>query len=103
MNTLNASTNTSPFQLHIGCSPRIIPPLQRPSTDETTKDQRARLLLMQLQYDVMEAQDSLLAAKALQATQVNKHRSAELTLAIGDKVMLSTRHRRRDYTSGNSH
>lgn len=97
MNTLNASTNTSPFQLHIGRSPRIIPPLQRPSTDETTEDQRARLLLTQLQYDVMEAQDSLLAAKASQATQVNKHRSAELTLATGDKVMLSTRHRRREY------
>lgn len=38
-----------------------------------------------------------LAAKASQATQVNKHRVPELSLRIGDKVMLSTKHRRREY------
>ncbi|KAG2741810.1 hypothetical protein P692DRAFT_201657763, partial [Suillus brevipes Sb2] len=97
MNTLNASTGTSPFQLHIGRSPRIIPPLERGIVDDDSESQRARVLLTQLQYDVMEAQDSLLAAKAAQATQVNKHRTPELTLNVGDKVMLSTKHRRRDY------
>jgi hypothetical protein len=45
----------------------------------------------------MEAQDNLLAAKASQATQVNKHRSPALDLHVGDKVMLSTKHRRCEY------
>ena len=29
MNSVNASTGFSPFQLHIGCSPRTLPPLSR--------------------------------------------------------------------------
>jgi hypothetical protein len=52
---------------------------------------------MQLQYNVMEAQDGLLAAKAPQATQVTKHRMPKLLLNVGDKVMLSTKHRCRKY------
>lgn len=101
MNSINASTGTSPFQLHLGRSPRIIPPLARPTPNDEPEDQRARTLMTQLEHDVMEAQDNLLAAKASQATQVNKHRSPELDLRVGDKVMLSTKHRRRDYMQKN--
>lgn len=97
MNSINASTGTSPFQLHLGHSPRIIPPLERPPPNDDPEEHRARSLITQLEHDVMEAQDNLLAAKASQATQVNKHRVPELSLRIGDKVMLSTKHRRREY------
>ncbi|KAG2737969.1 hypothetical protein P692DRAFT_201670893, partial [Suillus brevipes Sb2] len=98
MNTVNASTGFSPFQLHIGRSPRMLPPLV-PSTGlpEETEDVRARALLSQLSNDVLEAQDNLLAAKAAQATNVNKHRAPSLTLQVGDRVMLATKHRRREY------
>jgi hypothetical protein len=41
MNSLNTSTGTSPFQLHIGRSPRIIPPLQHSIIDDNPDDQRA--------------------------------------------------------------
>lgn len=65
--------------------------------DDVTEDIRARGLISRLEDDVMEAQDNLLAAKASQAAQVNKHRAPELVLKAGDKVLLSTKHRRRDY------
>lgn len=98
MNTVNASTGMSPFQLHLGRNPRIIPPLtQQPAAEGVPEDKRARALISQLELDVMEAQDNLLAAKATQATQANKHRTPEHTLEVGDKVMLSTKHRRREY------
>ncbi|KAG2737910.1 hypothetical protein P692DRAFT_201667950, partial [Suillus brevipes Sb2] len=97
MNSINASTNTSPFQLHLGRTPRTIPPLERAPSNDAPEDERARALITQLAHDVMEAQDNLLAAKASQATQVNKHRTPEMSLNVGDKVMLSTKNRRRDY------
>jgi hypothetical protein len=45
----------------------------------------------------MEAQDNLLAAKAAQATSVNKHCSTFPPLHIGNRVMLATKHRRGEY------
>jgi hypothetical protein len=46
---------------------------------------------------MMEAQDSLLAAKVSQAMQVNKHCAPKLLLNVGDKVMLSTKYRHCEY------
>jgi hypothetical protein len=106
MNTVNASTGFSPFQLHLGRSPRMLPPLVTTETATTlgaeeerlgTEEERATSLLSQLKYDVMEAQDNLLAAKATQATQVNKNRAPALTFQTGDKVLLAMKHRRREY------
>ncbi|KIJ27864.1 hypothetical protein M422DRAFT_129914, partial [Sphaerobolus stellatus SS14] len=98
MNTVNASTGFSPFQLKTGRSPRIIPPLVdapiTPSDAETT----AREIIEHLQLDVMEAQDNLLAAKIRQAYHANEHRGPEDAYQEGDLVMLSTTHRRRTYT-----
>lgn len=99
MSSVNASTGFAPFQLHLGRMPRTIPPMSTTSEgeDDVTEDIRARGLISRLEDDVMEAQDNLLAAKASQAAQVNKHRAPELVLKAGDKVLLSTKHRRRDY------
>lgn len=99
MNTINASTGFSPFQLHIGRSPRVLPPLVDNANTPTEEpdEERARKVLTDLQLNVLEAQDNLLMAKAAQATNTNKHRSAELVLAKGDRVMLATKHRRREY------
>ncbi|KAG1849998.1 hypothetical protein F4604DRAFT_1519671, partial [Suillus subluteus] len=97
MNSINMSTGMSPFQLHLGCSPCIIPPLIHPTDNNTPEEERTHSLISQLEYDVMEAQDNLLVAKASQAIQVNKHQSLELLLMVGDKVMLLTKHCRREY------
>ena len=104
MNTVNASTGYSPFQLRQGFSPRVIPPLVPPAdgtrTDETDATLRAMELLTQLQRDVAAAQDALLAAKTRQAHHANQRRSTDDVFRVGDQVMLSTRNRRRDYKAG---
>ncbi|KAF9536704.1 hypothetical protein CPC08DRAFT_609169, partial [Agrocybe pediades] len=97
MNTVNASTGFSPFQLKTGRSPRIIPPLA-PSTDELSSAQiTAREVIEKLNLDVKQAQDALTAAKVRQAYHANQHRGDEIIYKEGDLVMLSTTHRRRNY------
>ncbi|TFK79041.1 hypothetical protein K466DRAFT_579278 [Polyporus arcularius HHB13444] len=102
MNTINASTGFSPFQLHLGRSPRILPPLfddailQTSSSFPMDADSAAKLL-RQIDTDVLEAQDNLLIAKLAQAQAANRERGPEPSLKEGDLVMLSTVHRRREY------
>lgn len=98
MNTVNASTGFSPFQLHLGRSPRMLPPIASHAVSTTEpSDQNAHRFLAQLANDVFEAQDNLLAAKAAQASNVNNSRAKTLVLQTGDRVMLATKHRRREY------
>ncbi len=102
MNTPNASTGFTPFQLRHGASPRVIPPLVQSSADEILTDfaeegERARALLQRIENDVLEAQDNLLLAKTQQAMNANTHRGPEMPYAVGDQVLLSTFHRRRDF------
>src|ERR1700735_4805202 len=101
MNTINASTNVSPFQLHLRRSPHVIPPLvpsNLPSdlagTDEAAL---ASTIIEQVTTDVEEAKDALLQAKANQAHFANTNRAPEEVYAIRDLVMLSTLHRRNEY------
>ena len=46
-----------------------------------------------------EAQDNMIKAKVSQALQANKHRLQEFPFKVGQRVRLSTLHRRRDYKS----
>jgi RNase H-like domain found in reverse transcriptase/Integrase zinc binding domain len=106
MNTINASTGFSPFQLRMGRSPRVIPPFT--SSDVVTQEQesteaaRAIALLESLAQDTAEAKDNLLKAKVAQAECANRHRGPEVAFKAGDKVQLSTEHRRREYMQAKS-
>ncbi|KAI0037747.1 hypothetical protein FA95DRAFT_1457006, partial [Auriscalpium vulgare] len=102
MSTVNASTGFSPFQLRMGQQPRLIPPLTTPATADAARDlghdaTRAAELLARIAADFAESQDNLLAAKLSQADAANQHRGPERRYAVGDRVLLSTYHRRRDY------
>ncbi|KIJ32225.1 hypothetical protein M422DRAFT_84471, partial [Sphaerobolus stellatus SS14] len=97
MNTINTSTGFSPFQLKTGRSPRLIPPLIPAPADASADAITAQEIIARLQTDVKEAQDNLLAAKVRQAYHANEHRGAEDIYEVGDLVMLSTTHRRRNY------
>ncbi|EIW74682.1 hypothetical protein CONPUDRAFT_28202, partial [Coniophora puteana RWD-64-598 SS2] len=101
MSTVNASTGFSPFQLHLGRSPRLIPPLL-PLVSETppsTEDDVCAALrtIHSLQNDIADAHDSLFASKASQASAANTHRLPDPEFKLDDLVYLSTKHRRREY------
>ena len=99
MNTINKSTGFSPFQLRLGRSPRLIPPLITLIVPTTPEEQRARELINKLQQDVFEAQDNLLKAKISQAAYANLTRNTDLELDIGDRIMLSTKNRQQQYAA----
>jgi hypothetical protein len=101
MNTINASTNVSPFQLHLGRSPHVIPPLvpsNLPSdlagTDEAAL---ASMIIEQVTTNVDEAKDVLLHTKVNQAHFANTDCGPEDMYAVGDLVRLSTLHRCNKY------
>ena len=97
MNTINASTGFSPFHLKTGRSPCLIPPLTPAPLTTTMAKVDARKIITQLELDVREAQDNLLAAKIRQAYHANEHRAPEIVYKEGDLVMLSTENRHRNY------
>ena len=94
MNTVNASTNFTPFQLRFGKSARILPPLMSLEDDEI-RDVTAREIIEQMQPIQLRANDNLLTAKIQQAQQENQHRGHTFPFKLGERVVLSTSHRRR--------
>ena len=98
MNTVNASTGFTPFQLRFGKSARILPPLMALDGDGE-QNMSAREIIEQMQPLQLEAKDNLLTAKIRQAQQENQHRNTTFPFKTGDRVVLSTAHRRREYKS----
>jgi hypothetical protein len=102
MNTVNASTGYSPFQLKTGRSPRLMPPFV--VTEAMDEDiERALNSLQRLEQDLSEAKDNMAQAKVAQAFYANAHRGPEPTFKVGDKVKLSTLHRRTEYKKKGEH
>ena len=99
MNTINASTGYSGFQLRLGRSPRLIPPIVPTSLppDLRSAASAAENIINRINEDVADAKDNLLQAKLYQASAANASRGPEVAHKVGDKVMLSTFHRRREY------
>jgi hypothetical protein len=87
MNTVNASTGFSGFQLKTGKSLRIIPliaPLPRNAAEQTTTHD----IIMRITLDMQEAQDNLTAAKIRQAYHTNEHWVLEDAYEVGDLVIV---------------
>lgn len=102
MNTLNASTGYSGFQLKMGCSPCIVLPLipaaLAPGCPQ--EDINAACVIDKLLDDTAEAKDNLLQAKVAQASYANKGCKSDFDIVVGNRVMLSTFHHCRDYKNG---
>jgi hypothetical protein len=97
MSSVNKSTGYAPFQLRFGRSPRILPPLFPNPPNPSQQHISAREVIENLQTDIADARDNLFLAKISQSHFANPKRSESPTYQIGDKVMLSTLHRRKDY------
>jgi hypothetical protein len=97
MSTVNKSTSYTPFQLRFGRTPRIIPPLLPPPPNPSNDNINAREIIQNIQIDVDDARDNLTLAKISQSYYANSSRKNDISYNIGDKVMLSTLNRRRDY------
>jgi hypothetical protein len=101
MNSVNASTGFSNFQIRLGRSPRLIPPIVPASLISPVLNDsdamRAKGVIEKLQTDVAEAKDNLFQAKVSQTFYANQNRSPKIPFKIGDKVMLSTLHRRQEF------
>ena len=83
MNAINSSTGSSPFQIHLGRSPQILPPLA-PHDSSSEESLDAHILLSNLKQNIWEAQDNLLAAKISQASAANTHRSPSPSFQVSD-------------------
>jgi len=97
MNTVNKSTGFTPFQLHMGCSPHVIPPLVPAKSSATVADIDAWHVIRKLETDVFKAQGNLLKAKLSQAVQANKQCTLTFPFVTGSHVQLSTLHQRKEY------
>ena len=97
MNTVNKSTGFMPFQLRMGRSPHLIPPLSPLSWNASTEDISAHDIIQKLQCDIAEAQDNLLQTKISQSVEANPHRSLNFPFSVGSRVHLTTLHRRNEY------
>ena len=101
MNTINASSGFSRFQLRLGRSPHVIPPIVTNDLNSELKDTpeaiRAEMIISKLKMDIDEAKDNLLRAKVVQTHFANKTRCTGFAFTVGDKVMLSTLHHRQEY------
>lgn len=93
MNSVNASTGVSMFLLKTGRCPRVLPPLHqvpRPSAAQINAAQ----VISEIKSIENAAKDALLAAKVSQAFHADKNRGDPPKFKVGDKVLLTTVHRR---------
>ena len=102
MNTVNKFTGFSPFQLHIGRSPRLMPPILPATRARSSENIDAVKLIDRMHADVAEAKVNLLLAKIFQADQANRRRGPEDEYQVNEMVMLSTANRRKEYASTGS-
>ena len=103
MSSINKSTGYAPFHLRFGRSPRVLPPIISMPSNPSLEHISAREVINNLQSDVADARDNLLLAKISQSHFANPKRGDEPTFQIGDKVMLNTLHRRKDYKNKEQH
>ena len=93
MNSVNSSTGFSPFQLHMGHLPHVIPPLLiNHSIPPSSTYTATQTLIKCIHADTSTTANVLLAAKVAQADFANRHWCTSPIFSISNHVLLSTFH-----------
>ncbi|KAK0482930.1 hypothetical protein EDD18DRAFT_1025323, partial [Armillaria luteobubalina] len=102
--TINSLTGFFGFQLHIGCSPQLIPPLVPDlfTLGTPPEDICVAEIIEHMLNDICTAGGNLLALKVGMAHQANKHRALDFLPVVGDHVLLNMSHYRHDNAHGHS-
>jgi hypothetical protein len=97
MSTVNKSTGFSPFQLQMGQTPQMVPPLILMSTATDMDNILASKFIKKIHLITLEVKDNLTCTKISQALQSNKSQTLTFPFKVGDHVQLSTFYRRCEY------
>ena len=91
LNMVNSLTGYLGFQLCLGQSPHVIPPIVPTSLpdDLHSVGSAAENMITQLTNDIADVKYNLIQAKAIQAVYANRLHSQEVVYQPGDKVMLT--------------
>ena len=103
MNTTNASTGFTPFQLRFGKSPRLLPPILQDSGNDSAEERSAAQIIEQMKLFESMAQDNLLEPRLCRHTaqtssvHYNSHSASAIRLSyqpyINDgNISLGTKH-----------
>lgn len=84
MNTINASTGFSPFQLKLDFLPCVLLPLFPSSPTDTPAEDLALHVLQEIKSNYLEAMDNLITSKINQVHHANAHWSAEIEYKVGN-------------------
>ncbi|KIM76024.1 hypothetical protein PILCRDRAFT_78168 [Piloderma croceum F 1598] len=95
MNSVNASTGFSGFQLHLRRSPWVIPPIipNKLPVELYDAGQTATMLIDRLNDDVAQAHDNLLLVKITQIHHTSQTHGPDPQFNINDLMMLATMNR----------
>ena len=88
-----------PFQLRFGHAPCVLPPLLPPPPSASSEYVTACAVIKEVAANVASPRDNLMLAKITQSFHSNPSRGKPVTYYVGDKVMLSTLNRRKEYKS----
>lgn len=86
---MNASTGKCPYELVIGFCPCLLPAIFPVDLNASNMPSPSEFI-RQLEHNLTDSQDNLLAAKPHQATQTNKHHHTEDIYTVGELVLVNT-------------
>ena len=91
--SLNPSTNFTPFYLNSGRHPHTPPTLLADhATPSQPGNQSAQARLDGLRQDLLQARHNIAKAQEAQKTQADKHRRPAPSYSVGDRVMINSTH-----------
>jgi hypothetical protein len=101
MNSVNASTGFSGFQICMEHSPCIMPPLMQESLSNSTSEiAAAHSIISWIENDITKAKNTLLGVKVMQAFFTNKLCAHEEHYDISNCIMLATLHHHQEFKAG---